>query len=87
MFSYGNPQGEVRFSTRRATKVQNYNEDDDNALDEDDLAMDTAQDNTLYADDMYPVIDSVLKHRLKEGKGNRPVRVNPCDIWLTVLTR
>ena len=59
------PHAEVRFSTRRAGRVSNYNEDeDDDIFDEAESEMTpnyyytTEQDNT-------PAIDIVLNHRLK----------------------
>ena len=59
---------EIRFSTRRAAKVQNYNEDDGLGLSEEDD--DTTTPNYwTYAEDTSPAIDVVLNHRLKEGVG------------------
>jgi chromodomain-helicase-DNA-binding protein 1 len=59
---------EVRFSTRNAAKVSNYNEDDD----EDDIFEDGADqvmDNYWGQDwvDTRPAVDVVLNHRLKDG--------------------
>lgn len=60
---------EVRFSTRNAAKVSNYNEDDD----DDDIFQDDAEDVTdnywqgYYEVDNRPAVDVVLNHRLKEG--------------------
>jgi len=59
---------EVRFSTRNAAKVSNYNEDDD----EDDIFEDGADqvaDNYWPHDyiDTRPAVDVVLNHRLKDG--------------------
>lgn len=60
---------EVRFSTRNAAKVSNYNEDDD----DDDIFQDDAEDVTdnywqgYYEVDDRPAVDVVLNHRLKEG--------------------
>ncbi|KAK2767760.1 hypothetical protein FQN54_003919 [Arachnomyces sp. PD_36] len=57
--------GEIRFSTRRAARVSNYNEDEgDDDIFEDDSAQYQAE---YYAqpDENIPAIDSVLNHRLK----------------------
>lgn len=60
----------MRFSTRRAAKVTNYNENDGDSFDEDDSEnmtpsyWATAEDNT-------PAIDIVLNHRLSEGKDTK----------------
>ncbi|KAF2484302.1 P-loop containing nucleoside triphosphate hydrolase protein [Neohortaea acidophila] len=59
---------EVRFSTRGATKVTNYNEDDNPELDEEDT--DSLTPNYHYSqlpEDNSPAIDIVLNYRLKEG--------------------
>lgn len=65
----GTPQlGEVRFSTRRAAKVANYNEDDDLGLSDEDTDNMTPSYWT-YEEDTTPWIDLVLNHRLKEGAG------------------
>ena len=61
---------EVRFSTRNAAKVSNYNEDDD---DEDDIfedGADQAADNYWPVDyvDTRPAVDVVLNHRLNKDK-------------------
>ncbi|KAL4893936.1 SNF2 family N-terminal domain-containing protein [Aspergillus ambiguus] len=58
---------EVRFSTRNASRVSNYNEDDDDSMFEDD-AEDLTQNywvNTV--EDNRPAVDVVLNHRLKDG--------------------
>lgn len=58
---------EVRFSTRNASKVSNYNEDEDDEIFEEygDDVMDNywAQN---YVEDTRPAVDVVLNHRLKE---------------------
>ncbi|KAF2094828.1 hypothetical protein NA57DRAFT_60243 [Rhizodiscina lignyota] len=57
-------KGEVRFSSRTANKITNYNVDDDDEDMEDELVITpnyTWEDNT-------PAIDVVLDHQLKEGK-------------------
>ncbi|KAJ5151980.1 SNF2-related protein [Penicillium capsulatum] len=64
---------EVRFSTRNASKISNYNEEDDDSIFEDDpeeLAL--SYWATDYAEDTRPAVDVVLNHRLKEG-------VDPAD--------
>lgn len=60
-------QGEVRFSSRTANKVTNYNLDDD----EDDELEELAITPNYYnaADDDTPAIDIVLDHEIQEGKG------------------
>lgn len=55
--------GEVRFSTRKAAKVSNYNEDDDDMFD-DEADMLPQGDWTLEED--IPAIDVVLNHKLRE---------------------
>lgn len=64
----GTPQlSEVRFSSRRAAKVTNYNEaEDDLGLSEEDTE---ATPNHYYVEDNTPAIDVVLNHRLKEDAG------------------
>lgn len=59
---------EVRFSTRRAAKVTNYNEDDGLNLSEEDTENLTPSYWT-YTEDTGWAIDVVLNHRLKEGAG------------------
>lgn len=60
---------EVRFSTRNAAKVSNYNEDDD----DDDIFEDDLEEvpenywQGYYEVDSRPAVDVVLNHRLKEG--------------------
>ncbi|KAI9928779.1 hypothetical protein AWENTII_000872 [Aspergillus wentii] len=59
---------EVRFSTRNASRVSNYNEDNDDSMFEDDPEDMTENywvDNT--AEDDRPAVDIVLNHRLREG--------------------
>ncbi|KAL9104272.1 MAG: hypothetical protein Q9163_000768 [Psora crenata] len=57
--------GEVRFSTRRAAKISNYNEDDDDIFDDEADMM--PQSWTYVEEDTSPAIDVVLNHRLREG--------------------
>ena len=55
---------EVRFSTRKAAKVSNYNEDDDDMFDDEaDLL---PQGYYATAEEIVPGIDVVLNHRLRE---------------------
>lgn len=59
---------EVRFSTRNASKVSNYNEDEDDGIfeeDPDELG-ESYWDNT-YEEDTRQAVDVVLNHRPKEG--------------------
>lgn len=58
---------EVRFSTRNASKVSNYNEDADDSMFEDD--QDDLIENywTNTVDDNRPAVEVVLNHRLKQG--------------------
>jgi chromodomain-helicase-DNA-binding protein 1 len=66
----------VRFSTRRAAKTTNYNEDDDLGLSEEDTESMTPN-YWSYVDDNTPAIDQVLNHRLKEGAGEQKPVVRP----------
>jgi chromodomain-helicase-DNA-binding protein 1 len=64
----GTPQvGEVRFSTRQAAKVTNYNEEDDYGLSESDTQDVTP--NNWVVEQTGPSVDTVLNHRLNEGAG------------------
>ena len=57
--------GEVRFSTRRAAKISNYNEDDDDMFDD---HPDMMPQSWIYVEEDNSVaIDIVLNHRLREG--------------------
>lgn len=65
----GTPQlGEVRFSTRRAAKVTNYDDDQDLGISDEDES-DTGTPDYYYVEDNSPAIDVILNHRLKEGIG------------------
>ncbi|KAL6717952.1 ATP-dependent DNA helicase Hrp3 [Lecanora helva] len=57
--------GEVRFSTRKAARVSNYNEDDDDMFD--DEADMVPQNYWTTAEEDVSAIDAVLNHRLREG--------------------
>lgn len=57
---------EVRFSTRKAAKVSNYNEDDDDMFSEDETDMMTPNYWAAGAEENVPAIDAVLNHRLKD---------------------
>ncbi|KAJ6023151.1 hypothetical protein N7499_008473 [Penicillium canescens] len=68
--SYEPSLNEVRFSTRTANKVSNYNEEDDEdeamfEEDPEDLAPNYWAET--YVEDNRPAVDVVLNHRLKEG--------------------
>ncbi|PTU22521.1 hypothetical protein P175DRAFT_0136012 [Aspergillus ochraceoroseus IBT 24754] len=58
---------EVRFSTRNASRVSNYNEDEDDSMFEDDAedVMQSYWANTV--EDDRPAVDVVLNHRPKDG--------------------
>lgn len=59
---------EVRFSTRNASRVSNYNEEEDDSMFEDDpdeLTQNYWVNNN--EDDNRPAVDIVLNHRVKEG--------------------
>ena len=64
------PHGEIRFSTRKAAKVSNYNEDDSDDF-EDDPA--TYTPNNWLVDDGSPAIDAILNHRVREDIGKTPL--------------
>jgi chromodomain-helicase-DNA-binding protein 1 len=64
----GTPQlGEVRFSTRQAAKVTNYNEEDDYGLSEEDT--ENVTPSNYVAEQTGPSVDTVLNHRLTHGAG------------------
>ncbi|KAI9797596.1 MAG: hypothetical protein M1833_005379 [Piccolia ochrophora] len=58
---------EVRFSTRRAGKVTNYNEDDNSPFSEEDSEMLTPNYWPTGVEENVAAIDAVLKYRVKEG--------------------
>ncbi|KAI9674782.1 MAG: hypothetical protein M1817_001686 [Caeruleum heppii] len=58
---------EVRFSTRRAAKPTNYNEDDEAPFTEEEAETLTPNYWAASADETVPGIDAVLNHRLKES--------------------
>lgn len=69
-FTSGRLAAEFRASTRRATKVMNYNEDDeDEEMTQDESEMLTPVNWAEAAEDDRPAIDIVLKYRFKEGTG------------------
>lgn len=76
---------EVRFSTRRAAKVTNYNEDDGLNLSEEDTA-DLTPAYWTYTEDTGWAIDQVLNHRLKEGAGMLAVWMRLRRAQLITLT-
>ncbi|KAJ5691270.1 hypothetical protein N7488_012005 [Penicillium malachiteum] len=58
---------EVRFSTRNASKVSNYNEDEDDEIFEEDAdELGPSYWATSYEEDTRPAVDVVLNHRLKD---------------------
>lgn len=61
-------QGELRFSTRKAARVSNYNEDNDDPFDEEEYMLTPDQWPTAEADNT-PAIDVVLGHRLRTDAG------------------
>lgn len=64
----GTPQlGEVRFSTRQAAKITNYNEEDDYGLSEEDT--ENVTPNHWVVEQTGPAVDTVLNHRLVDGAG------------------
>ncbi|PGH15552.1 hypothetical protein AJ79_02334 [Helicocarpus griseus UAMH5409] len=75
---------EVRFSTRRANRVSNYNEDDDDHEFEDESEMMTPAEWTNTVDESIPAIDIVLNHRFKDGVDiTRPdLDRNDCEFYI-----
>ncbi|KAI9835020.1 MAG: hypothetical protein M1838_005405, partial [Thelocarpon superellum] len=70
---------EVRFSTRRAAKPTNYNEEDEDVFGEEDPETVTPNYWAAGADENLPAIDAILRHRLKKDQerelnGRRPSR-------------
>lgn len=62
------PHAEIRFSTRKATKLSNYKEDDDDMFNE-EADMLTPNYQAVGPDENLPAIDAVLNHRLRAGIG------------------
>ena len=62
-----NTHGEVRFSTRKAAKVSNYNEDDEDPFDDEENILTPGYWVTAPEEDT-PAIDVVLNHRLREDR-------------------
>ena len=56
---------EVRFSTRRAVKVSNYNEDDEDPFEEDNTEMLTPNYWPAGQAEDAPAIDAILNHRAR----------------------
>lgn len=75
----GPAHGELRFSTRKAAKVSNYNEDDSDDFEED---MQTEVYWQTTADANVPAIDAVLNHRLRDdiSKLSTPRRYHLADL-------
>ena len=72
---------EVRFSTRNAAKVSNYNEDDDDEMFQEEE--DTTPNYWASAADVeVPAIDAVLNHRLREDTSKQSflVHLSLCDL-------
>ena len=67
---------EVRFSTRRAAKVTNYNEDDDSAFENSDLGDNSQEGLTPPVEDVSG-IDVILDYRTKEGIRMYPQGILP----------
>lgn len=61
-------QGELRFSTRKAAKVSNYNEDNDDPFEEEEHMLTPNYWATAEAD-TTPAIDVVVGHRLRQDAG------------------
>ncbi|KAH8693186.1 putative chromodomain helicase [Talaromyces proteolyticus] len=80
------PSTEVRFSSRNATKVANYNEDSDDNVFEDDVADWIYDDTTSAQQSNGPAIDSILDHRLKDGVDPNisefDVRIGDCIYYI-----
>ncbi|KAL9580649.1 MAG: hypothetical protein Q9212_004368 [Teloschistes hypoglaucus] len=57
------PHADVRFSTRQAAKVSNYNEDNDDMFDDEE---DIQYEWVTAPDGYIPQVDQILKHRLRE---------------------
>ncbi|KAF2842224.1 chromodomain helicase-like protein [Patellaria atrata CBS 101060] len=72
-------QAEVRFSTRRAAKVANYNEDDGDSFEEDE-AYATPNYASYAVDDTTPAIDIVLHHRPKDTYTDEEVEPTKHDL-------
>ena len=68
--------GEVRFSTRKAAKISNYNEDDEDPFDDEENILTPGYWVTGPEDDT-PAIDVVLKHRLREDRSELSLIILP----------
>ena len=66
--------GEVRFSTRKAARVSNYNEEDDDMFD-DEADMVPQEYWTAGPEENVPAIDAVLNHKLREDTSQRHARL------------
>lgn len=75
------PPAEVRFSTRRAGKVTNYNEDDEDDFEEESIT--PAYDYQELEPDIGG-IDLVLDHRPREGVGMFYCRIS-IVLFLTIF--
>ena len=65
---------EVRFSTRKAAKATNYNEDDNDPFEEDEDLV--SQSYWAATEDTSPAVDIVLEHRPREGVGEYSMSPN-----------
>ncbi|KAI9784544.1 MAG: hypothetical protein M1816_000810 [Peltula sp. TS41687] len=66
----------LRASTRRGTKVMNYNEDDEDETSQDNSEMLTPANWAGAAEDNRPAIDTVLKYRVKEGDDQEQIDIS-----------
>lgn len=74
---------EIRFSTRRANKVCNYNEDSDDQLFEDEAEY-APIEWVSAMDDSTPAIDKILYHRFTEGVDLEKPNLgrNDCEFYI-----
>ena len=63
--------GEIRFSTRKAAKISNYNEDDSDDFEEDVEVLTPNYYGTAEVDNS-PAIDAILNHRVREDVAKVP---------------
>ena len=70
---------EVRFSTRNASRVSNYNEEEDDSMFEDDAQDMTQNYWVTNAEDNRPAVDVVLNHRVKEGVNSKSLDLDRAD--------
>lgn len=70
---------EVRFSTRNASRVSNYNEEEDDSMFEDDPDELAQSYWVTNEDDDRPAVDVVLNHRVKEGADPKRLDLDRTD--------